>query len=318
VSSDVSPGSGGREDLLREVRRRVAVRRHRHHRRLAAAAGVLVAATTVVVVVAVQPGHPPTSIQVQSQGTTVNRPVGASATTARAPATSRPGSAATAATTSTASASAVPAGAPTTSSLPVVICPTTFGVTPSPRPLAQPTAVPTAVPSPLAGRLSIYVDDQGTMGLVGPLGWVCSALYGADGSGGVAVYPSGEPIPSDWGAGWRLPESSGVQAIIGSETSACMGCQVGQACPLFSSAAQDFQSYFGRACPKTGLVAFNDPPGVAGDGIPSGGQNPANGAMTYYSADQNGSWLETCTLPAAEKDMCTVSLDHFTAAYGSK
>jgi hypothetical protein len=230
------------------------------------------------------------------------------------------GSAATAATTSTttASASPVPPGALTTASLPVVICPTTFGVTPSPRPLAQPTSVPMAVPSQLAGHLSIYVDDQGTMDLVGPRGWVCSALYGADGSGGVAVYPSGESIPSDWGAGWRLPESSGVQAIIGSETSACMGCQVGQACPLFSSAAQDFQSYFGRACPKTGLVAFNDPPGVAGDGIPSGGQNPANGAMTYYSADQNGSWLETSTLPAAEKDLCTVSPDHFTAAYGSK
>jgi hypothetical protein len=69
---------------------------------------------------------------------------------------------------------------------------------------------------------------------------------------------------------------------------------------------------------SAGLVAFSDPPGVAGDGIPSGGQNPANGAMTYYSADQNGSWLETCTLPAAEKDMCILSLDHFTAAYGSK
>jgi hypothetical protein len=218
----------------------------------------------------------------------------------------------------------------TTASLPLVICPTTLGVTPSPPPVHHPTSLSITLPSRLAERLSVYADDQGTMSLVGPRGWACRALYGADGSGGVAVYPSGTSIPSGWGAGWRLPGASEVQAIIGLETSACTGCQLLQACPLFASAAEAFQSSFGGACPKTrpgpesvdvlatGQVAFRDPPGVAGDGVPSGGQNPADGVMTYYSGDVNGSWLETCTLPAAEKDICTVSLDHFTTAYGTR
>ena len=332
VPSEITPGSGGREGLLREVRRRAAVRRHRRHRRIATAASVLVAATAVVVVLAVQPGHSGTSIQVQSQGTTSNRPAGAGTTTVFSPPTFPPGSGGTAPATSTttAPASAVPAGAVRTASLPVVTCPTTFGVTPFPRPIDQPTSLLVSVPGQLADRLSIYVDDQGTMSLVGPRGWVCRALYGADGSGGVAVYPSGESVPSGWTAGWPLPGSSGVQAIIGLETSACIGCQLLQACPVFSSAAKAFQSYFGFTCRKTrpssetveaiaaGLVAFSDPPGVAGDGVPSGGQSPAHGVMTYYPGDQDGSWLATCTLPAAERDMCTVSLNHFVSSYGTR
>jgi len=66
-----------------------------------------------------------------------------------------------------------------------------------------------------------------------------------------------------------------------------------------------------------GVVGFEDPPGVAGDGNPSGGPYPANGVMTYYSGDQNGSWMETCTLPSAEKALCTAVLDNFVSAYGT-
>jgi hypothetical protein len=39
--------------------------------------------------------------------------------------------------------------------------------------------------------------------------------------------------------------------------------------------------------------------------------------MTYYSGDQNGSWMETCTLPSAEKALCTAVLDNFVSAYGT-
>ena len=163
------------------------------------------------------------------------------------------------------------------------------------------------------------------MELLGPLGWSCTASYGADGSGGVAVYPAGEPAPE--GQPFR---ASSAEAIVGSETSACVGCGEGQACPLFAAAAQDFEQGFGRACPSArpaaesvedlgpGVVGFLDPSGVAGDGNPSGGPDPANGVMTYHPGNQNGSWLDTCTLPQSEHPLCTAALNLFVADYGDR
>ena len=186
------------------------------------------------------------------------------------------------------------------------------------------------VPGGSAAGLAVYTDTRGGMRLLGPRGWSCSAMYGADGSGGVVVSPPGEFVPSNWGAGWQLPAGSSVQAIIGSQTSACMGCGEGQACPLFGTAAKDFQANFQRPCPasrptgetttrlSSGVMAFADPAGVTGDGIPSGGRYAANGVMTYYPGNSAGSWVETCTLPAASKDVCTTTLNDFLASYGAR
>jgi hypothetical protein len=64
-------------------------------------------------------------------------------------------------------------------------------------------------------------------------------------------------------------------------------------------------------------VGFFDPIGVAGDGIPSGGLNPANGVMLYQPAPgKAAAYLATCTLPEAQHDVCTAVLDHFVALYG--
>jgi len=96
------------------------------------------------------------------------------------------------------------------------------------------------------------------MELLGPKGWSCAAFYGADGSGGITVYPPG--------AGQSSPA-----AIDGSETSACFGCTLGQACPLFPDAAKAYRTGFGQACPTrppaaetvtpitAGIVSFEDP-----------------------------------------------------------
>src|SRR6202042_2921458 len=122
--------------------------------------------------------------------------------------------------------------------------------------------------------------------------------------GGVTVYPLGS-------------EPSSPVAISGSETSACVGCTLAQACRLFPSAAKDLRSALGEACPArppaaetvvsiaAGIEGFEDPPGVKGDGQPSGGPYPANGVMTYHPSAPDGSWQETCTLPASETDVCT-------------
>jgi Domain of unknown function (DUF4850) len=172
------------------------------------------------------------------------------------------------------------------------------------------------VPRALAGHLSVYTDNQGIMALVGPKGWTCTAAYGADGSGGVGVQPPGA-------------KSSSPPAITGSETSACAGCTLDQACVLFTNAQQTLRTlYDNEPCPArrpaaetvvsvaSGIKAFDDPPGVKGDGQLSGGQDPANGVMTYHPSAQAGSWLETCTLPSNEKDLCTAILNAFISWYG--
>lgn len=202
-----------------------------------------------------------------------------------------------------------------TARLPVVSCPTSLGIAHPAVPL--PRSRPVAVPQALATDLSVYADNQGVMELLGPKGWSCTAAIGADGSGGVTVYPAG--------AGPSSPV-----AITGSETSACVGCTLAQACPLFPAAATALRSTIGEACPARppaaetvgaiarGIVAFEDPPGVKGDGRPSGGQYPANGVMTYHPSAQDGSWQETCTLPASEKDVCTAVLNTFVSWYGQR
>ncbi len=201
-----------------------------------------------------------------------------------------------------------------TASVPVASCPTSLGIDRPAVPL--PRSRPVAVPKALAAGLTVYADNQGVMEVLGPKGWSCTAAIGADGSGGVTVYPPA--------AGPSSPV-----AIIGSETSACVGCTISQACPLFPSAAKAYSSQFGQACPArpdaetvtpiaTGIVAFQDPPGVKGDGQPSGGQYPANGVMTYHPSAPDGSWQETCTLPASKKNICTTALNTFVSWYGQR
>ena len=204
-----------------------------------------------------------------------------------------------------------------TASLPVIVCPTSLGAGDRPA-VSLPRSRSVAVPQALAAELSVYTDNQGIMELLAPKGWSCTAFYGADGSGGVTVHPRGEG-------------SSPAAAISGSESSACSGCTLGVACGLFPSATKAWRSaFFGQPCPArpptaetrvsvaAGIVAFEDPPGVKGDGQPSGGKYPANGVMTYHPSAPDGSWQETCTLPNSDKDVCTEVLNSFVSWYGQR
>lgn len=176
-------------------------------------------------------------------------------------------------------------------------------------------------------HLAIYTDDQGIMRLLGPRGWQCSATYGMDGSGGVSVFPPGTLAPESQSF---IPSTS--EAIIGSETSACVGCRYGQACPLFSAAASAELNTFGMPCARArpadeivktispGVSEFTDPPDVAGDGNPSGGPYYAEGVMTYYlpSRTETGSWMDTCTLPVRYRAICGAAIQLFVKSYGRK
>lgn len=145
---------------------------------------------------------------------------------------------------------------------------------------------------------------------------------------GLRSTPHGERLPRSWTAGWPLARTSAAAAIAGLESSACYTCTLAQACRLFLSAAKTLRGYLGRqTCPArpaaervtpigAGIIGFEDPPGVDGDGLPSGGQYPASGVMTYHPRADAGSWLVTCTLPGRDKAECTAVLNIFVSWYG--
>jgi hypothetical protein len=183
------------------------------------------------------------------------------------------------------------------------------------------------VPTPLARDLAVYSDTHGFMKLLGPRGWACSATYGADGSGGVIVYPRNQAVPQSWAAGWPLSSTSTDQAISGTQTAGSPVQAADQACPFFAVAATTYENDLGRVClsrPSSesvqqinaGVVGFEDPPGLQGDGIPSGGQEAANGVATY--SPSLPSYLATCTLPNNRHALCTTVLNEVIALYGKE
>ena len=207
--------------------------------------------------------------------------------------------------------------------LPLVVCPTSFAIPQPPHPAALSSTIAETVLTSLTHRLAVYSDDQGTMQLLGPSGWRCQANFGADGSGGVTVYPSGgSPLSS-------ASTSPRAEIVVGTETSACVGCTEGQACPYFASATTAYARNYSMPCPAARaagehvkdlgatVVSITDPPGVKGVLVSSGGEYPAVGIMTYNPDSDDGSYLDSCTLPEREQDICSVALATFTDNYGN-
>ena len=101
---------------------------------------------------------------------------------------------------------------------------------------------------------------------------------------------------------------------------ACVGCIATMACGLFPEAWKLFEQP-GVACPTTTPAGelitrpmprsaiFEDPPGVAGTGEPSGGQYRALGMLVFDPGSGAGSELPsalkiTCTLPDSMAQIC--------------
>ncbi len=102
------------------------------------------------------------------------------APSAPAPSTAAP----SAVQTAPVSPSAIVSGTPTALSLvalPVVECPTLYGIANPPSDAVKPITEPSNVPSSLAN----YTDKSHYMSVVGPRGWQCSALDAADGTQGL-------------------------------------------------------------------------------------------------------------------------------------
>jgi len=68
--------------------------------------------------------------------------------------------------------------------------------------------------------------------------------------------------------------------------------------------------------PRTNRADFEDPAGVHGAGVPSGGDYPANGVALYSNFDGDPSVdTATCTLPESEHSICTTILRDWVAGH---
>jgi hypothetical protein len=187
--------------------------------------------------------------------------------------------------------------------------------------------VSATVPADQASNLAVYSDTAGTLILIGPKGWICRAEFGAEGSGGLVISPAGESIHKVPGSRGHVPSLSNAEAIEGYQTGASAPDGAALACPVIAAAATANARELKQACPhptgetvlpKTPTeVAFYDPPGVAGEGAPSGGLVPAYGVVLYLPGKGKGTaYVSTCTLPAAQSAICTAVLNDFVARYG--
>jgi hypothetical protein len=207
--------------------------------------------------------------------------------------------------------------------LPVARCPTSYGIPPSRR-VHLPARVSAQVTAALAPTLSVFTDGLGTLDVVAPRAWGCTALDGVAGSSKLVVYPPGDPRPS-WG-----DVTAVRRGIVASQTGGCDGCSLETACPLFVSAARQYRAIYRTQCRSgaagtaelrtrlTGsTVLFVDPPGVPGTGQPSGSGFAAYGAMLWHlvGARQPAAWLDTCTLPAPDHDLCVLSVRAFLSRH---
>ncbi len=195
---------------------------------------------------------------------------------------------------------------PAATAVPVEACPTVYGIPDEHHP-AAPNTIRTTLDRSVAGNLAYYAN--GTVTVLAPQGWTCTADVGADGTSSMTVKPKGSGHTEDVYAG--LAEG-------------CVGCAVDIACPVFKAAT------YPGALPcithppsrevhirlNQSTVSFEDPPTVKGIGTRSGGPNPANGVVVYepngvHNRGGTFAMTETCTLPESQHDVCTAILNDF-------
>jgi len=206
--------------------------------------------------------------------------------------------------------------------LSVVRCPTSYGIARA-RDVDLPARVKTQVSRALAGGVSVFTDGLGTVQVVAPSRWGCTALDSVSGSSRLVVYPPGSPRPT-WGGVTTI-----AQGIEASQTGSCGGCSLEEACPLFAAARHAYVATYRVACARASspgerrtasapwTVRFVDPPGVLGAGQPSGGGLAAYGVMLWRlpGARHPTAWLDTCTLPVEDRQLCVLSVFAFLARH---
>jgi hypothetical protein len=188
-------------------------------------------------------------------------------------------------------------------------CATTYGA--GGKHPARATHATLAVGATTATQLSAFAGG-GTPVVLGPRGYVCTALVGADGGVHVRLAPRGAA-------------TSGPTVDVEVEGS-CVGCIATLACGLFPRAAKDtgFTCYTPRPTAERvarllpNVRAFSDPPGVKGSGVPSGGALRATGAIVYVPDRATFAARVTCALPTSRAALCQSVIADFLARVGRR
>jgi hypothetical protein len=204
------------------------------------------------------------------------------------------------------------AAAQTKARVPVVACRTEY--VPG-NPPAAPATIRVQVGPGAVRHLAAYTNFDTY--LIGPSGMACKGEVGEDGNASLIVWRHGSPEPQG---------HSREEGLTLTQDPACVGCMYSLACPMFPALANRIYPGFDQTVPcgtppageqifaqGPDLGRFSDPPGVAGDGDPSGGPYTAEGAVGY--ARRKGAFRTTCTLPSAQRWICRVSLNDATARY---
>jgi hypothetical protein len=159
----------------------------------------------------------------------------------------------------------------------VVRCRTRFGVTPGESHMAHKVTIYNVPRS--TGRLVAYTNTANY--LIGPPHLQCAGEVGSDGYSLLVLWPHGQHEPQQHSAG------SGISLRV---IPACVGCKAQLTCPYFALYRHDAHK-IGLPCPSKphagetvrhlsdDLIAFSDPPFVAGAGYPSGRGTPALGLV---------------------------------------
>lgn len=192
----------------------------------------------------------------------------------------------------------------------VVRCRTEFGIKPSK--ISVPSSVNVrGAPRSTRGLVAYTNTDLFLLGLAH---MSCAGLVGADGSASLSVWPRGQRRPN------QRSHSDGLTLQV---IPACVGCMAFAACPFFAAYALKLGFPCVSGIPSGEIVTrassrvalFEDPPGVAGDGFPSGGTDPANG-IDGIKGRYGEQFSATCTLPERHHAACTVILNDVLARYG--
>jgi hypothetical protein len=212
------------------------------------------------------------------------------------------------------SASAV--GAPTpepgeVARIDVVSCPAERAASAPTHPPVPTTMTATVTPD-IAAMVSFY--SSGELTVLGPKDWRCTATVGPDGTARMAITPPAAPLPT--APATAPPDAQAVTAV---QATTCVDCLVRMTCAFFPEAAR----LGSGACASTippgegvrrsmpRAVVFEDAPGTAGSGEPSGGTQRAVGLIVFDPGAAAGgsrfgpSALKiTCALPASMAAVC--------------
>ena len=211
-----------------------------------------------------------------------------------------------------AGAAASTASGAATVAIPVVRCPTVFGIAGHHR--RVPATVAVSAAGPTHGLLA-YTNTE--IFLIGPRGFRCAGIVAADGGTEVIAWAPGRAKPG--------LHSHGVGLTLNLDP-ACAGCRADDACPFFTAFARQLGFPCTAGIPSgeihghvgPDVATFEDPPGVAGSGWPSGGPFAANGIVGLRGSPAADAlvYRSTCTLPAADHAICTESLNDVISRYG--